>query len=312
MSSLRASPTGEQRMVQFSNSLDQYFQYLRCYPAPALARIKHDLCQALHSNPYLVPGYAPLRVPTPQTQRPSPPPTVVYLHGTLLVGGLQVPVHLYVPPPYPQHPPLCFVAPGKDMRIQAGPHLGDDGTFYHPILSQWNSNYVMTQVIGEMKNAFLQNSPLLPAQPTLLPDHWKKQLAQQLERETTQLAQQIQEEDREYAHSIDEDGAQSRELHEAEQTAAHLREQVASLRAWLESSHPETKDETVEEAPGQLEEVEALDKSYDDLLYHLRYLQQHNSEQFALPEALKTCRKIARLQFYQRALALKIRQSQLY
>ena len=58
MSSLRASPTGEQRMVQFSNSLDQYFQYLRCYPAPALARIKHDLCQALHSNPYLVPGYA--------------------------------------------------------------------------------------------------------------------------------------------------------------------------------------------------------------------------------------------------------------
>ena len=47
-----------------------------------------------------------------------------------------------------------------DMKIQAGPHVGDDGTFYHPILSQWKMEFSLVQVIGEMKNAFLQTTPV--------------------------------------------------------------------------------------------------------------------------------------------------------
>jgi len=195
-----------------------------------------------------------------------------------------------------------------DMKIQAGPHVGDDGTFYHPILSQWKMEFSLVQVIGEMKNAFLQTTPIVSV-PSVSIGHLRDQLVQQLERKTTELAQEIQQEDREYSETVQQEENQSRELANAEQEAAQLREQVSSLRSWLESSHPEEEKPMEEEPPGQLEEVEALDKTYEDLLYHMRYLQQYNSEQFTLTEALKTCRKIARLQFYQRALAIKIRQS---
>lgn len=49
-----------QKMKEFEYSLDQYFQYLRCYPMQTINRVKHDACQVLYHNAMLVPGYAGL------------------------------------------------------------------------------------------------------------------------------------------------------------------------------------------------------------------------------------------------------------
>lgn len=50
-----------QKMKEHEHSLDQYLRYVRCYPTQTVNKVKHDVCQALYHNPFLVPGYAGLQ-----------------------------------------------------------------------------------------------------------------------------------------------------------------------------------------------------------------------------------------------------------
>eukprot|EP01083_Nonionella_stella_P154183 496489_1 len=48
------------------------------------------------------------------------------------------PIDMYLPPHYPNRPPITFVRPAASMMIKEGHnHVGSDGMVYMPYLSSW-------------------------------------------------------------------------------------------------------------------------------------------------------------------------------
>ncbi|RKO87159.1 UEV domain-containing protein, partial [Blyttiomyces helicus] len=64
------------------------------------------------------------------------------LHGTIAITyravTYNIPVAIWVPFTYPQHPPICHVTPTATMLIRASKHVDLSGKIYHPYLAYWH------------------------------------------------------------------------------------------------------------------------------------------------------------------------------
>lgn len=80
-----------------------------------------------------------------------------------------VPVDMYLPPPYPVRPPVCFVRPVETMMIkERHRHVGRDGMVYLPYLHQWRPNprsHNLSTMVRTMVDVFGQEPPVF-AKPT--------------------------------------------------------------------------------------------------------------------------------------------------
>ncbi|KAJ3139403.1 hypothetical protein HK101_003647 [Irineochytrium annulatum] len=66
------------------------------------------------------------------------------LHGTVPISfkgvTYNIPVAVWVPQGYPQHPPMAFVTPTATMVVREGKHVDKAGRVYHPVLAGWHTN----------------------------------------------------------------------------------------------------------------------------------------------------------------------------
>lgn len=74
----------------------------------------------------------------------SSTPPVLLLRGTLPMTyrgvTYNLPIDLYLPPPYPQRPPTVFIRPISTMAIKPNHrHVGLDGRIYLPYLHEWKA-----------------------------------------------------------------------------------------------------------------------------------------------------------------------------
>ena len=78
------------------------------------------------------------------------------------------PIKLWVPQSYPQEAPIVFVAPGKEMLVRPGQHVGVDGRVYHPYLRDWTGmrdRASLAEFLGYLQQVFNREPPGISRAP---------------------------------------------------------------------------------------------------------------------------------------------------
>lgn len=98
----------------------------------------------------------------------SPTGTIVlfYLSGVVPItfngANYNIPVTIYIDPPYPNQPPRVFVTPTADMQIKANHKSVDtNGRVYLPELTRWNPySSTLVSIIGILSSVFSAEPPV--------------------------------------------------------------------------------------------------------------------------------------------------------
>ncbi|CEM25392.1 unnamed protein product [Vitrella brassicaformis CCMP3155] len=89
-----------------------------------------------------------------------------YLYGTIPIyyNGAQynIPVTIYLDPPYPNSGPRCFVSPTANMAIKPRhKHVDSKGMIYLPYLASWNpSQSTLTELMTIISSTFSTDPPV--------------------------------------------------------------------------------------------------------------------------------------------------------
>ena len=95
----------------------------------------------------------------------STPPVLVF-KGTVAMSykgaTYNIPVDIYLPPPYPIRPPVIFVRPTSGMMIKPNhQHVGSDGKVYMPYLSEWRApTHNLVEMAVCLSSLFGANPPV--------------------------------------------------------------------------------------------------------------------------------------------------------
>ena len=98
-------------------------------------------------------------------------PPVLVLSGTLPMTyrgvTYNIPIDIFLPPPYPLRPPTVFVRPVSSMAIRENHrHVGLDGQVYLPYLHEWRPNtHELCELAVWMSSTFGSDPPCY-AKPT--------------------------------------------------------------------------------------------------------------------------------------------------
>jgi len=111
---------------------------------------------------------------------------LLYLEGTIPItykgGQYNIPVTVYLDPPYPAVPPRCFVTPTATMGIKPShPCVSAEGRVGLSAINEWNSgSRDLLVVVEAMDGAFSANPPVFakPAAPPTAPAAVGPQYAQ--------------------------------------------------------------------------------------------------------------------------------------
>lgn len=131
------------------------------------SRVSRDASKLLRSpvGSNLLPSISPL---TQNTGEETPP--VLVFSGTVTMsykgGTYNIPVDIYLPPPYPVRPPVAFVRPTEGMMIKENHrHVAPDGMVYMPYLHEWrpHSHNLVEMVV--MLSSLFGSSPPCFAKP---------------------------------------------------------------------------------------------------------------------------------------------------
>ena len=86
-------------------------------------------------------------------------------------AAYNIPVDVYLPPPYPHRPPAVYVRPTASMAIKPNhPHVGSDGQVYMPYLSEWRgATHTLVEMAVCLSSLFGAHPPVYarpaPARP---------------------------------------------------------------------------------------------------------------------------------------------------
>eukprot|EP00986_Skeletonema_menzelii_P019680 scaffold28907_cov160-Skeletonema_menzelii.AAC.1 len=97
-------------------------------------------------------------------------PSVLVLHGTLPMVyrnvTYNIPIDLYLPPQYPQCPPIVFVRPVSNMAIKENHrHVGRDGRVYMPYLHEWGAQTHELRELAVWMSSLFGSEPPCYAKP---------------------------------------------------------------------------------------------------------------------------------------------------
>lgn len=97
-------------------------------------------------------------------------PSVLVLHGTLPMVyrnvTYNIPIDLYLPPQYPQCPPIVFVRPVSSMAIKENHrHVGMDGRVYMPYLHEWGAQTHELRELAVWMSSLFGSEPPCYAKP---------------------------------------------------------------------------------------------------------------------------------------------------
>ena len=100
----------------------------------------------------------------------SATPPVLLLRGTLPMTyrgvTYNLPIDMYLPPPYPQRPPTVFIRPVASMAIKENHrHVGLDGRVYLPYLHEWRQNTHDLRELGVWMSSLFGSEPPCYAKP---------------------------------------------------------------------------------------------------------------------------------------------------
>jgi len=98
-------------------------------------------------------------------------PSVLMLHGTLPMTyrnvTYNIPIDLYLPPPYPQRPPTVYVRPVSNMAIKENHrHVGMDGRVYMPYLHEWGAQTHDLRELSVWMSSLFGSEPPCYAKPS--------------------------------------------------------------------------------------------------------------------------------------------------
>jgi len=127
------------------------------------ARVSRDSSKLLKSpvGSNLSPSISPLI----QNTGEETPPVLVF-SGTVSMsykgGTYNIPVDVYLPPPYPVRPPVCFVRPTAGMMIKENHrHVAPDGMVYMPYLHEWRPHtHNLVEMVVMMSSLFGSSPPV--------------------------------------------------------------------------------------------------------------------------------------------------------
>ena len=97
-------------------------------------------------------------------------PSVLMLQGTLPMTyrnvTYNIPIDLYLPPPYPQRPPTVYVRPVSNMAIKENHrHVGMDGRVYMPYLHEWSARTHDLRELAVWMSSLFGSEPPCYAKP---------------------------------------------------------------------------------------------------------------------------------------------------
>ena len=123
------------------------------------ARLRQDMKTLLYNCSTLRPAVGSFQSQTGAI-------VLFYLSGVVPItyngANYNIPVTIYIDPPYPNQPPRVFVTPTSDMMIKPNHKSVDtNGRVYLPALTQWNpysSNLV--SIIGILSSVFSSEPPV--------------------------------------------------------------------------------------------------------------------------------------------------------
>uniref|UniRef100_A0A6U6EWT0 UEV domain-containing protein n=1 Tax=Odontella aurita TaxID=265563 RepID=A0A6U6EWT0_9STRA len=126
------------------------------------SRVSRDSSKLLRSpvGTNLVPSISPLI----QNTGEETPPVLVF-SGTVSMsykgGTYNIPVDVYLPPPYPVRPPVCFVRPTVGMMIKENHrHVAPDGMVFMPYLHEWRPHsHNLVEMVVMMSSLFGSSPP---------------------------------------------------------------------------------------------------------------------------------------------------------
>eukprot|EP00581_Thalassiosira_minuscula_P017538 CAMPEP_0183715730 /NCGR_PEP_ID=MMETSP0737-20130205/9849_1 /TAXON_ID=385413 /ORGANISM="Thalassiosira miniscula, Strain CCMP1093" /LENGTH=460 /DNA_ID=CAMNT_0025944865 /DNA_START=244 /DNA_END=1626 /DNA_ORIENTATION=+ len=100
----------------------------------------------------------------------SSTPPVLVLRGTIPMVYRNVtynlPIDMYLPPPYPLRPPTVFIRPVPSMAIKENHrHVGLDGKVYLPYLHDWRPHSHELSVLAMMMSSLFGSEPPCYAKP---------------------------------------------------------------------------------------------------------------------------------------------------
>ena len=100
----------------------------------------------------------------------SATPPVLLLRGTLPMTyrgvTYNLPIDMYLPPPYPQRPPTVFIRPVASMAIKENHrHVGLDGRVYLPYLHEWRANTHELRELAVWMSSLFGDQPPCYAKP---------------------------------------------------------------------------------------------------------------------------------------------------
>ena len=102
----------------------------------------------------------------------SATPPVLLLRGTLPMTyrgvTYNLPIDMYLPPPYPQRPPTVFIRPVASMAIKENHrHVGNDGRVYMPYLHEWQMNTSDLRELAVWMSSLFGSEPPCYAKPAV-------------------------------------------------------------------------------------------------------------------------------------------------
>lgn len=302
------------------------------YHAQNENRVIHDVQECSRSFPSLHPILSNFEAADGNVQR------LLALRGTVPItykGSVyKIPVHMWVMPYHPAGPPLAFVVPTRTMVFrQRHPHVDSlNGRVYMPYLSSWDA---LTSTILGTVNAMIQvfsikppvyshQTPSVSTQEDYERQLLIRELSQRfntaLSRNTFTARRTIQRMvAKQEALKQEESALQTkkrevlREKADLETTERHVRQAVHDLRRWR-TQHPDaptgasidgmTRPRTLFRE--QLIDCSALDAAQTEALDQI-------DEAFATgviqnEKYVLDVRKIARQQFFTRALQRRVQQ----
>eukprot|EP00897_Mesotaenium_endlicherianum_P002698 jgi/Mesen1/2456/ME000158S01654 len=118
------SPTLSTFLQQVSEYITRVLPLLTAYKRPAREEIQQQVLGLLEAYPSLA---LHLSVPPQYVAQPTPgaaPAKLMVLEGTVPISYCQaqynIPVHIWLPPGFPQTPPECRVVPGLNLVVKPG------------------------------------------------------------------------------------------------------------------------------------------------------------------------------------------------
>jgi ESCRT-I complex subunit TSG101 len=129
-----------------------------------IPRIRQDVQQVMYNCTTLRPNVGIFQ--SPNNGGPSQL-TLFYLSGVvpIMYHGVtyNIPVTVYLDPPYPNVPPRVFVTPTSDMIIKPNHRYVDgNGRVYLPQISQWNAyRSSLAEIVGVCSSTFSAEPPVV-------------------------------------------------------------------------------------------------------------------------------------------------------